>query len=218
MKKIRCPYFELNDRERAYHDKDWGTPCRNDRKLFEYLMYEVLQCGLSWDTILLKRKVFRTAFENFDFNKISAYGEDDIKRILTVQGMIRSRRKVEAVIHDAKCFLNLRREHGTFSKWLWAFTGGKTLNNPDNAKSDDWTVPTRTELSDLIATELKERGFKFLGTVTVYAFMQSVGLVNDHARFCFRYKELAGAETFTITSKKTVKKTDKKNHVQKLPV
>ena len=116
MKKIRCPYFELNDLERAYHDKEWGTPCRNDRKLFEYLMYEVL---------------------------------------------------------------------------------GKTLHNPDNAKSDDWTAPARTELSDRIAAELKARGFKFLGSVTIYAFMQSVGLVNDHARFCFRYKELRKGDGVT---------------------
>ena len=188
--KKRCPYFELNDQERTYHDKEWGTPCRNDRKLFEYLMYEVLQCGLSWNTILLKRDAFRAAFERFDFGKIARYGEDDIARILAVPRMIRSRRKVEAIIHDARCFIALRREFGTFSKWLWAFTGGRTLHNPDNAKSDVWTAPVRTELSDRIAAELKERGFKFLGTVTVYAFMQSVGLVNDHARFCFRYKEL----------------------------
>ncbi|MBQ7650599.1 MAG: DNA-3-methyladenine glycosylase I [Victivallales bacterium] len=190
MKMIRCPYFELNELERAYHDKEWGTPCRNDRKLFEYLMYEVLQCGLSWNTILTKREVFRLAFEHFDFNRIVRYGESDIERILAVPEMIRSRRKVEAIIHDAKCFLEIRREHGTFSKWLWAFTDGKTLLNPENAKSDEWVVPARTELSDRIAAELKKRGFKFLGTVTVYAFMQSVGLVNDHARFCFRYKEL----------------------------
>ena len=104
-------------------------------------------------------------------------------------GMIRSRRKIDAIIHDAQRFIALRRECGTFSKWLWAFTDGKTLHNPDNAKSDDWTAPARTELSDRIADELKSRGFKFLGSVTVYAFMQSVGLVNDHARFCFRYKE-----------------------------
>ena len=192
MSKIRCPYFELNDRERAYHDKEWGTPCRNDRKLFEYLMYEVLQCGLSWDTILSKRESFRVAFERFDFNKIARYGESDIERALAVPGMIRSPHKVEAIIHNANRFLELRREHGTFSKWLWAFTDGKTLHNPGNAKSDDWIVPTRTELSDRIAAELKKRDFKFLGSVTVYAFMQSVGLVNDHAHFCFRYKELAG--------------------------
>ena len=104
--------------------------------------------------------------------------------------MIRSRRKIEAIIHDAQRFIALRRECGTFSKWLWAFTDGKTLHNPDNAKSDEWTAPARTELSDRIAAELKARGFKFLGSVTIYAFMQSVGLVNDHARFCFRYKEL----------------------------
>ena len=175
MKKIRCPYFELNDLERAYHDKEWGTPCRNDRKLFEYLMYEVLQCGLSWDTIIQKRAAFRVAFERFDFEKIARYGE---------------RRKIEAIIHDAQRFIALRRECGTFAKWLWAFTDGKTLHNPDNAKSDEWTAPARTELSDRIAAELKARGFKFLGSVTIYAFMQSVGLVNDHARFCFRYKEL----------------------------
>ena len=200
-KKIRCPYFELNDLERAYHDKEWGTPCRNDRKLFEYLMYEVLQCGLSWDTIIQKRAAIRAAFERFDFEKIARYGERDIARILAAPGMIRSRRKIEAIIHDAKRFIALRRECGTFSKWLWAFTDGKTLFNPDNSASDgegavatqgfdDWTPPARTELSDRIAAELKARGFKFLGPVTVYAFMQSVGLVNDHARFCFRYREL----------------------------
>ena len=163
MKKIRCPYFELNDLERAYHDKEWGTPCRNDRRLFEYLMYEVLQCGLSWDTIIQKRAAFRIAFERFDFEKIARYGERDIARILAVPGMIRSRRKIDAIIHDAHRFIALRRECGTFSKWLWAFTDGKTLHNPDNAKSDDWTAPARTELSDRIADELKSRGFKFLG-------------------------------------------------------
>ena len=191
-KKIRCSYFELNDQQRAYHDKEWGTPCRNDRKLFEYLMYEVLQCGLSWNTVLLKREAFRVAFGRFDFEKIARYREREIARALAVPDMIRSRRKVEAIIHDAKCFIALRREHGTFSKWLWSFTGGKTLHNPDNAASDEWTVPARTELSDRIAAELKARGFKYLGSVTVYAFMQSVGLVNDHARFCFRYRELTG--------------------------
>ncbi len=108
MKKIRCPYFELNDLERAYHDKEWGTPCRNDRKLFEYLMYEVLQCGLSWDTIIQKRAAFRVAFERFDFKNIARYGERDIARILAVPGMIRSRRKIEAIIHDAQCFIALR--------------------------------------------------------------------------------------------------------------
>ena len=114
MKKIRCPYFELNDLERAYHDKEWGTPCRNDRRLFEYLMYEVLQCGLSWDTIIQKRAAFRVAFERFDFEKIARYGERDIARILAVPGMIRSRRKIDAIIHDAQRFIALRRECGTF--------------------------------------------------------------------------------------------------------
>ena len=159
MKKIRCPYFELNDLERAYHDKEWGTPCRNDRKLFEYLMYEVLQCGLSWDTIIQKRAAFRVAFERFDFEKIARYGEREIARILAVPGMIRSQRKIEAIIHDAQRFIALRHECGTFAKWLWAFTDGKTLFNPDNAKSDEWTAPARTELSDRIAAELKARGF-----------------------------------------------------------
>ncbi len=192
--KKRCPYFEMNDRERAYHDREWGTPCRNDRKLFEYLMLEVLQCGLSWDTVLAKRDAFRDAFEKFDFNKIARYGERDIARALSVPGMIRSRRKIEAIIHDAKRFIALRREAGTFAKWLWAFTDGRTIVNPDNAKSDEWTVPARSALSDRIAAELKSRGFKFLGTITVYAFMQSVGLVNDHVRWCFRYKELVAIQ------------------------
>ena len=114
MKKVRCPYFELNDLERAYHDKEWGTPCRNDRKLFEYLMYEVLQCGLSWDTIIQKRAAFRVAFERFDFEKIARYVERDIARVLAVPGMIRSRRKIEAIIHYAQRFIALRRECGTF--------------------------------------------------------------------------------------------------------
>ena len=194
MKKIRCPYFELNDLERAYHDKEWGTPCRNDRKLFEHLMYEVLQCGLSWDTIMQKRAALLAAFERFDYGKISRYGERDIERILAAPGIIRSRPKIEAVIHNAQRFIALRSECGTFSKWLWSFTDGKTLHNPGGAKSGEWSPPARTELSGRIAAELKARGFKFLGPVTVYAFMQSVGLVNDHARFCFRYKELRGKD------------------------
>ena len=190
--KVRCPYFELNDAERAYHDKEWGTPCRSDRRLFEYLMYEVLQCGLSWNTVLLRRAAFRAAFERFDFEKVARYGARDVARVLDTPGLIRSRRQVLAIVHDAKCFLALRREHGTFAKWLWSFTGGKTLQNAANARSDAWTAPARTALSDRIAAALKARGFTFLGTVTVYAFMQSVGLVNDHARFCFRYRELGG--------------------------
>ena len=135
MKKIRCPYFELNDLERAYHDKEWGTPCRNDRKLFEYLMYEVLQCGLSWDTIIQKRAAFRVAFERFDFEKIARYGERDIARILAVPGMIRSRRKIAAIIHDAQRFIALRGRSRTGRRCTIPTTRSLTNGPPPRARS-----------------------------------------------------------------------------------
>lgn len=167
-----------------YHDEEWGLPVRDDVKQFEYLMMEVMQCGLSWDLMMKKREIFRACFDGFDFVTISAYGEKDVRRILAAPGMIRSRRKIEAVIHNARCFLEMHGEFGSFSDWLWGFSGGKTILYD---KHGDGHIPASNGLSARISQELRGRGFKYLGPVTVYAHLQACGLVNDHGRDCPRW-------------------------------
>jgi DNA-3-methyladenine glycosylase I len=170
-----------------YHDKEWGVPLHNDRKLFEFLILEGFQAGLSWLTILRKREHFRKAFDNFDFNKVAAYDKRKKGSLLKDSGIIRNRLKIEGAITNAKAFLQVRKEFGTFNKYIWSFTGGKPINNGFKSLKE---LPARTELSDRISMDLKKRGFKFVGPTIVYAHMQATGMVNDHIRNCFRYKEL----------------------------
>ena len=170
-----------------YHDKEWGVPVHDDRKLFEFLILEGFQAGLSWLTILRKRENFRRAFDNFDFNKIAAYDEGKIKSLMNDSGIIRNKLKITSAVTNAKAFLKIRKEFGTFAKYIWGFTGGKPIHNGFNSLSE---LPAKTELSDRISTDLKKRGFKFVGSTIVYAHMQATGMVNDHIRACFRYKEL----------------------------
>jgi DNA-3-methyladenine glycosylase I len=171
-----------------YHNKEWGVPLHNDRKLFEFLVLEGFQAGLSWLTILRKRKNFRKAFDNFDFNKVARYDKRKINSLLKDSGIIRNRLKITGAVANAKAFLEVRKEFGTFDKYIWSFTNGKTIHNGFKSLEE---LPAKTELSDLISRDLKKRGFKFVGSTIVYAHMQATGMVNDHIKACFRYNELA---------------------------
>lgn len=186
---VKCEWCMCNDLMIKYHDEEWGTPLHDDRKQFEFLMMEVMQCGLNWNMMIQKREIFRSCFDDFDYNKIVSYEEADIQRILKTEGMIRSRRKVEAVIHNAVCFLKLREEFGSFSEYLWNYSKGRSILYAGHQKGN---IPARNGLSDTISKDLKKRGFKYLGPVTVYSHLQACGIINDHSESCFRYSELAG--------------------------
>ena len=179
-----CNWGNASSVTLAYHDAEWGLPVREDRRQFEYLMMEVMQCGLSWDLMMKKREIFRRGFDRFDFDKIAGYCEADVARILATDAMIRSRRKVEAVIHNAQCFKRLREEFGTFSAWIWSFTDGKTVLYD---RHGDGLIPASNGLSERVSAELRKRGFKYLGPVTVYSHLQACGVINDHGRDCPRY-------------------------------
>ncbi len=180
----RCDWCLGNEAMVKYHDEEWGVPLHDDRKQFEFLMMEAMQCGLNWNMMIQKRSIFHACFDGFDFERIAAYGEDDILRILDAPGMIRSRRKVEAVILNARKFQEIRCEFGTFSAYLWAFTDGKVILYDGHEKG---SLPARNGLSDRISADLKKRGFKYLGSVTVYSHLQACGMINDHYDTCFRF-------------------------------
>ena len=176
-----------------YHDEEWGVPLHDDRKQFEFLMMEAMQCGLNWNMMIQKREIFRECFDGFDYQKVAGYTEADIQRIMETEGMIKSRRKIEAVIHNARCFMKIREEFGTFNNYLWGFSKGKTILYMRHQKGG---VPARNGLSDAVSRDLKKRGFKYLGSVTVYSHLQACGIVNDHVEECFRYQEvMAGSQT-----------------------
>ncbi len=170
-----------------YHDKEWGVPVHNDKKLFEFLLLEGMQAGLSWRTVLYKRENFRKAFDNFDFNIVATYNKRKINSLLKDEGIIRNKLKVESAVTNAKAFLETRKEFGTFNKYIWSFVNGKPIQNKFKSLKE---LPASTELSDLISKDLKKRGFKFVGTTIIYAHMQATGMVNDHVVGCFRYKEV----------------------------
>ncbi len=185
-KKIRCGWSEKDDLYRKYHDEEWGKPVYDDETLFEFLILESFQAGLSWYTILKKRDNFKKAFDNFDFRKIAEYSDEKILDLMADSGIIRNRLKILATINNAKRFQEVQKEFGTFSKYIWGFVDGKPLiHHPQNLKD----VPATTEISDALAIDLKKRGFKFLGSTVVYAHMQATGMVNDHLVDCsFRNK------------------------------
>ena len=172
---------------KTYHDTEWGIPLHDDQKQFEFLMMEVMQCGLSWDLMIKKREIFRSCFDGFDYDRIAVYDAADVDRIMNTEGMIRSRRKIEAVINNARCFRQIRAEYGSFDKWLWKFSGSKTICYMGHEKG---AVPVSNGLSDEIAKELKKRGFKYLGTVTVYSHLQACGIINDHGGDCPCFKRI----------------------------
>lgn len=183
----RCEWAGNDPLYISYHDNEWGVPVYDDDKLFEFLILETFQAGLSWITILKKRENFRTAFDNFNYNKIADYKADKINSLMNDAGIIRNRLKIEATINNAKAFIKIQEEFGTFSKYIWAFTSGKPVINSFKSMNE---IPSRTELSDLISKDLKKRGFKFTGSTVVYAHMQATGMVNDHIISCYRYSEV----------------------------
>jgi DNA-3-methyladenine glycosylase I len=172
-----------------YHDEEWGVPVHDDRLLFEHLMLDGFQAGLSWRTILNKRDNFRRAFDGFEAEKIARYTKRKVKRLLADSGIVRNRQKIEATIGNARAYLWLREEVGSFDSFLWQFVGGETRQNAWNTLK---RLPASTKESDRMSKALKERGFKFVGSTICYAFMQAAGLVNDHIVSCFRYSELGG--------------------------
>jgi DNA-3-methyladenine glycosylase I len=184
--KKRCHWVNLDDKLYVdYHDSEWGVPVHDDKKIFEFLVLESAQAGLSWITILRKRENYRKAFSGFDYKKIAKYTNKDVSRLLKNAGIIRNHLKIEATINNAKRFLEVQKEFGTFSRYMWGFVGGKTINHKIKSIKD--YKPTTKE-AEIFANDLKARGFKFLGPVVVYAHMQAVGMVNDHINYCFRYK------------------------------
>ena len=185
--KTRCPWPSDDKQMIKYHDKEWGGPLHNDRKLFEFLVLEGFQAGLSWRTILHKRENFRKAFDNFDFNKIAKYDKRKINSLLKDEGIVRNKLKIEGAITNAKAYLRVRKEFGTFDKYIWGFVDCKPIQNKFKSLKE---LPARTELSDKISDDLRERGFKFVGPTIVYAHMQATGMVNDHIVNCYRYKEV----------------------------
>jgi DNA-3-methyladenine glycosylase I len=183
----RCKWASGNTDFFDYHDKEWGVPVHNDRKHFEFMLLDAFQAGLSWLTILRKREYFRLAFDDFDFEKIANYGEDKINELLQDAGIIRNKLKVNASVKNAKSFIKIREEFGSFDKYIWGFSEGKTIQNHFNKIEE---IPAKTELSDRISKDLKKRGFTFVGSTIIYAYMQAMGMVNDHSTDCFRYREL----------------------------
>ena len=177
----RCAWAENDPLMMKYHDEEWGVPERDSRALWEILMLEGFQAGLSWQIILRKREGFRKAFKNFDPKKVAKFGEADIERLMQDEGIIRARAKIQATIAGAKIFLEMEKSGESFSIWLWNMAGGKPIQNTG-------PVPAKSELSERMSKELKKRGFKFVGPVIVYAFMQAAGIVNDHSIDCFRRK------------------------------
>ncbi|WP_298238637.1 DNA-3-methyladenine glycosylase I [uncultured Algibacter sp.] len=187
MKKYRCNWCIGDPLYEAYHDQEWGVPVYDDATLFEFLILETFQAGLSWITVLRKRENFRNAFDNFDYKKIANYNQDKIDTLLQDAGIIRNKLKVKATITNAQSFMNIQDEFGSFSKYIWAFVDGKPIKNAFKNLSD---IPANTPLSDTISKDLKKRGFKFVGTTVIYAHMQATGMVNDHETSCFRYEEI----------------------------
>ena len=183
----RCPWAK-NALNTPYHDKEWGVPLHDDGRLFEFLILEGAQAGLSWDTILRKREHFREVFDGFDAEKIARYDRKKIRRLLADPGIIRNRLKITAAIKNARTFLGVQEEFGSFDKYIWQFTGGRTRHN---AWREHRQIPAQTAESDAMSKDLKRRGFAFVGSTICYAFMQAVGMVNDHVVDCFRYPQLA---------------------------
>ena len=186
---IRCEWGNKSLLYQQYHDEEWGVPVHDDLTLFEFLMLEGAQAGLSWETILKKRDGYREAFDQFNAKKISTYSELKIERLLQNPKIVRNRLKVNSVVLNAKLFLDVQNEFGSFDAYIWQFTGGKTIQNRFRKMPE---LPASTSESDAMSQDLKKRGFKFIVSTICYAFMQATGMVNDHTIDCFRYKELSG--------------------------
>ena len=183
----RCPWCEGSELERSYHDLEWGVPVFSDEKQFEFLVLESAQAGLSWLTVLRKRENYRRLYDGFDPEKVARYGEKKIGNLMGDAGIIRNRKKIEASVNNAARFLEVREEFGSFSDYLWGFTDGRPVVNRWEKPSE---VPATTGLSDAVSRDLRERGFRFMGSTIVYAHLQAAGVVNDHLTWCFRHGEV----------------------------
>ena len=180
MEKKRCFWVDLSSPVYIeYHDKEWGIPVYDDEKLYEMFLLETFQAGLSWITILKKREFFRVAFDGFDVKKIAAYGTEKVEDLMQNPQIIRNRGKITAAVQNAAIFMDIQKEYGSFSRYLWGFTDGKIIINQAD------TIPVKTELSDRISKDLKNRGMRYVGSVTIYSYLQAVGMVNDHDKNCF---------------------------------
>lgn len=187
MSKIRCPWCGDDPLYVAYHDEEWGVPVKDDVTLFEFLLLETFQAGLSWITILRKRENFRKAFDDFDYKLIANYDQEKIDSLLEDSGIIRNKLKVHSAVTNAQAFIKIQEEFGSFSSYIWGFIDGTPIKNKFSSLSE---VPANTSLSDTVSKDLKKRGFKFVGSTVVYAHMQATGMVNDHLVSCFRYTEV----------------------------
>ena len=187
MEKIRCDWSRKDPLYIAYHDNEWGVPLHDEQQLFEFLILETFQAGLSWITVLRKRENFRKAFDKFDYKKVALYDEEKIQELLLNAGIIRNKLKIKAAISNAKAFIKTQKEFGSFDKYIWGFVDGKSIQNNRKSISE---LPATTEISDKLSKDLKLRGFKFVGSTVIYAHMQATGMVNDHIVDCFRYKEV----------------------------
>ncbi|MCP4977720.1 MAG: DNA-3-methyladenine glycosylase I [Maribacter sp.] len=187
MGKHKCGWCVGDDIYEAYHDHEWGVPVKDDDTLFEFLVLETFQAGLSWITILRKRENFRKAFDNFDYKKISKYSESKIEALLQDAGIIRNKLKVRATVSNALAFIKIQEDFGSFSNYIWGFVDDKPIKNTIKNYTEG---PANTPLSDTISKDLKKRGFKFVGSTVVYAHMQATGMINDHEVSCFRYDEV----------------------------
>lgn len=188
MKRERCGWCGTDPLYVAYHDVEWGVPMRDDGKLFEFLVLEGAQAGLSWSTILRKREGYRVAFDGFDPVKVASYDEDRISQLLADPGIVRNRQKVRSAVSNARAFLAVQQEFGTFSHYIWSFTGGTPIQNSWRTLDQ---IPSTSPLAEAISRDLKSRGFRFVGPTIVYAHMQATGMVNDHLVTCFRHAEVA---------------------------
>ena len=186
-KHKRCSWCEGSTLYEKYHDEEWGVRIIDDVKLFEFLTLETFQAGLSWITVLRKREHFKVAFNQFDYEKVALFGDEEIKALMKNENIIRNKQKIKAAVNNAQCFIKIRKKHRTFSQYIWDFVGGKPLQN--SFKTFD-EIPSKTTLSSTISNDLKRNGFKFVGPTVIYAYMQATGMVNDHLIGCFRYKEL----------------------------
>jgi DNA-3-methyladenine glycosylase I len=186
--KVRCKWAEIGSViDVEYHDNEWAVPVHDDNKLFEFLLLESAQAGLSWSTILKKREAYRKAFDNFDVQKIARYDEEKLQQLFTNSSIIRNRLKIRSVVKNANSFIKVQNEFGSFDSYLWSFVDGVPKQNNWNNWKD---VPSRTQISDLLSNDLKRRGFIFVGSIICYSMMQAIGMVNDHITSCFRHKEL----------------------------
>lgn len=187
MQKHRCGWCEGDALYEAYHDNEWGVPLKDDDTLFEFLVLETFQAGLSWITILRKRQNFRAAFDQFDYHKIAEYKQSKIDSLLQDTGIVRNKLKINATVSNAKAFIQIQKQFGSFSKYIWQFVNNKPIKNAFENYKD---APAKTALSDALSKDLKKRGFKFVGSTVIYATMQAIGMVNDHETNCFRYHEV----------------------------